>query len=314
MSGQSLALYQQLIPALTMPGKRRKWREEDVAYTLINRLHDDVAIFDCRALPTAFVDDTGDAAFEEIQQTKDDIHLPFPQCYFEFANEPKMVYASESAQYIAALSDEFEKNLETADEDPTLTYYGYEIEIYDLSINVQFSGVTGAFVFGTPVPMVDTSNEPRPETPFFDMVNPRPVDSKKHFEKAGKRALAIATLMSEQLVLDKVAPDPTPKVTRERARLQKPPVSGEMHVLTVNVPIIRYRVRRSTPQGDTHESPALHWRRGHWRVYHRGSNFEQTGWVQRCLVGDPAKGYCRNTQYRLVHRPVPFRIINGGRI
>jgi len=302
-SGQSLALYRELIPALSMPGKRRKYNETDIAYTLTTDPRQ-IAVFDCRALPTAFVDDTGDAAYEELRQTKEEIHLPFAQCYFEFADEPRMVYAGEVLSFGGSeLTEEMIATM-TYDDYPKEGYLGYEIEVYDLSINATYNGVWASFLFGEPPPGIGYE--------FYSISNQRPRERVEHWDIIGKRVLAVAVLMNEQLVIDKVKPDPAPKVSRERERLQKPPVSGETHVLTINVPIVRYRASRNTPQGDTHESPALHWRRGHWRVYHRGSNFEQTGWVQRCLVGDPAKGYQRNTQYRLVHRPTPFRVIEGG--
>ena len=40
--------------------------------------------------------------------------------------------------------------------------------------------------------------------------------------------------------------------------------------------------------------------RSHWRVLHRGSEFENPAWVHECLVGDPEKRFVRS-RYRLVH-------------
>lgn len=297
-SANSMALYRELLPKLSMPGKRRKYDESDLAYTFTKQL-DTVTIFDCRSLPSAFVDDTGDAVYDELEQTKSIIHLPFTNCYFEFADEPRMIYVGEVS--LRAMT-EIAPGATLIDR---TVYIGHEFEVFDLSINTTFDGVGCNFRFGEP-PHGDRYQ-------FYSMVNPRKRENQAHWDKVGRRALAVATLLNEKLVIDKVRPDPAPGVTHERLRTHKPPISGEAHVLTINVPIIRYRTARSTPQGETHDSPALHWRRGHWRVYNRGSNFESTGWVQRCLVGDPAKGYIRNTQYRLVHRPAPFRIINGGR-
>ena len=53
------------------------------------------------------------------------------------------------------------------------------------------------------------------------------------------------------------------------------------------------RIREDAQPADNikRESPCLHWRRGHWRTLHRGEPNEQRIWVDRCLVGDPAKGF-----------------------
>ena len=69
-----------------------------------------------------------------------------------------------------------------------------------------------------------------------------------------------------------------------------------MRVLTLNVPAIRNEAKR-TPLG-THESPALHWRRGHWRTLHRATEAETKTWIRKCLVGDPERGYIAKN-YRL---------------
>jgi hypothetical protein len=125
--------------------------------------------------------------------------------------------------------------------------------------------------------------------------------------------IGIVSLLTDKLLIDRFAPDPAPWWTRGRRKKGKPPTNGDTHILTVNVPAVRYAVSRSVAiRGNSQESPALHWRRGHWRAYHRGSEFEHQGWVRRCLVGDPAKGFVRPAQYRLTHEPPLLHVIDGG--
>jgi hypothetical protein len=307
-SGDSLALYRELIPGFAMPGK--KYTDDDVAYMFLHEL-ETISIFDCRALPTTFLDDTGDAVFDEIEQTKEQIYLPYNYCYFEFADEPKMIYAGGSFHYPAgsvdfetATSRSLISTDHVAEED-----IGYEIEVYDLSLDATFNGACSALSFGNTIPNDDGSQQPFHTIINEDALTKRQRNKLKpdHWETASKRVLAVMMLLRDKLVIDRMKRDPAPRVSRERERTQKPPVSGDAHVLTINVPIVRYHAARNTPEG-THDSPALHWRRGHWRVYARGSNFEKTGWVNRCLVGDPDKGY-RRVQYRLVHRPL--KLIQG---
>lgn len=324
-SAQSLALYQELIPRLAMQRRSRKFKHSDAGYIILNEL-DTISIFDCRALPTAFIDDTGDAAFEELKQTKESFVLPFDRCYLEFADEPRMIYAS---AYTTVMVDDLAMKTMSAPKryaaytsikrnsanvallnpierdfvEQHTTYLGHEIEIYDLKISALFNGCFGELMFGEPAP------EDKYE--FFRVVNQNKRATREHWEAVVKRVLAVGVLLTEQMLIDENKPDPMPRISRERRRTQKMPVSGDTHVLTINVPVVRYQAKRNTPADGTHESPPLHWRRGHWRVYHRGSNSETTGWVRRCLVGDPSKGYIRKTQYRLVHRPVPLRVVKG---
>jgi hypothetical protein len=128
---------------------------------------------------------------------------------------------------------------------------------------------------------------------------------------AAKRLLGVLTLLNEKLALEHtIEPDEftAARIARQRRQgyiVDRPPRT----VLTLNVPTVRYAVSRSGRIG-AHESPCLHWRRGHQRVLHRGSEFEKTAWVRRCLVGDPDKGFVGKS-YRLVHQ-MPMLGIEGA--
>jgi len=71
-------------------------------------------------------------------------------------------------------------------------------------------------------------------------------------------------------------------------------------VLSLN--LAETRKRAITARLGEHESPMLHWRRGHWRTLHRLSEFERRTWIKRCLVGNPEKGFVAK-RYNLRWQP-----------
>jgi hypothetical protein len=293
-----LALYRKILPALK--NRRRKYYETEPAYILLHELND-VTIFDCRRLPLTFVDDTGDAAFHEAQETGSQIRLPNPICYFEFSDA--------DAIYAAELEDSnwlFEAKPgrlmgQIAHLERTCPTISTTI-LWDAFADLRDKDSLGIFGNG----MFDIHTE---KQYFYDPFDVRQTGRAKII---GKRVVGVLALLTDKLILDHVVTDPMPRITRERYRTQKLPISGPSHVLTVNVPAVRYAASRSMRRGGEHESPRLHWRRGHWRVLHRRSEFEKQAWVRRCLVGDPNKGFVR-TQYRLVHESPVLTLINGGK-
>jgi hypothetical protein len=117
-----------------------------------------------------------------------------------------------------------------------------------------------------------------------------------------KLFLGILALLKMQLLGQTVVPDPAPYINSVRRRKNKLPVSSESRVLTLNVPKVLAATRGAPwPAASLHESPCLHWRRGHWRTLHRQSEFEKRTWINKMLVGDPSKGFVRHS-YKLVHR------------
>jgi hypothetical protein len=310
-SFKKLALYSHILPAL----EKVAWPEEyvDVAHLA----ESDVKVFDCKSLPFDFVMDAGGAAFHEGEQTKKKIKLPFEGfCYFEFAN-----FAVHAREFEIISHHDFENSDETTVAGSMVEVRGFT-DWHGMSIDEYAEAQSACFAhFKNGIDLNEEGSfEPSPDVPFFGFAN-EPSDlelqgkvagavvgkgdyemlrkaKRETPEKAARVLLGVLTLLNEKLVLSRTVPDPAPKLSEARQRRGLPPVSGPHHVLTVNVPAVR-RLARATPLG-THESPALHWRRGHWRVLHRGSEFESTAWVRMCLVGDPSKGFVGKS-YKLVH-------------
>jgi hypothetical protein len=118
-------------------------------------------------------------------------------------------------------------------------------------------------------------------------------------QRGGRLLAGVLTLLNERLVASEYRPDPQPDLTAARMRRGRLPLSSASRVLTINTAAVRRIAIK--PEG-THESPRLHWRRGHWRILHRYSEFESRTWVRRCLVGDPDRGSVHK-DYRLVWSP-----------
>jgi hypothetical protein len=246
-------------------------------------------IFDCRQLPVEFVGDTGEAALHEIKQTGKTTQLPFSYCYFEFADRrgPISIFAYEIDQGGGLETIEFLPfHANTYDAFTSSTGEILNDAVYDdhmdhmlLRRRTAIDPIVGwTFSQG----YMWSNNENRDD--FFR-------HEEQFFEATLKLLLGALTLLEEKLVISARQEDPAPKLNVARTKRGLPPVSGPSHVLQVNVPAI-HNTARKTKIG-THESPCLHWRRGHWRVLHRGSEFEDKAWVNKCLVGDPAKGFVR---------------------
>lgn len=262
-------------------------------------------IFDCRQLPVGFVQNTGEAVFEDYRQLQQMVRLPFNACYFEFS-DGFGIYAQEGAMAWDAPGQPLEGIASAPADDPR---FHHQVEVHPftewdtLSRDLpDYAHVIGEFPNGYAGP--DGSDDPffhtnsisghtdirDPEVRHYDAAN-----------EAGRRLLAILSMLDEKLLASEFVPDPAPQLTRSRRRMGRPPRTGDSYVITVNVAAVRRIAKR--PVG-THESPCLHWRRGHPRTLHRGSEFERRTWVPRCLVGDPARGYI-SKDYRLIrHEPL----------
>lgn len=90
---------------------------------------------------------------------------------------------------------------------------------------------------------------------------------------------------------------------RKHRKKGKGPIGSDYRVLTLNLAAVRRSASRTARK--QHESPRLHWRRGHWRVLHRMSEYEKRVWVRKALVGDPDKGYV-SKDYSLIWKPGVF--------
>lgn len=278
-----LALYTDILPALTT--HREQCANEEIENLEVTEQIYSLkraTVFDCRKLPSEFVLDTGDAAFDETQQTKGLVRLPYPTCYFEFDDE-SAVFAEEVEMHLG--------------DQRTTCVHVYEFAgwgIWDSPYEYNFNfdpQVFGEFGNGF--------EEERGEARFFAIFNEHVNVAAAFGVKRGAKALlGVLALMNDRLIAQEVVSDPMPKLNQKRAKNGKPPISGDVRVLTINTGAVR-KASRSTAL-KSHESPCLHWRRGHWRVLHRGSEFESKTWVRRCLVGDPSLGFVRK-DYRLTH-------------
>lgn len=308
MKQKPLKLYTHLLPELgTWEHESGFWNPETgesgetVLYMgrdeLEETLRDDARIFDCRPLPPGFVEDTGRAFWEELEQTGGEVRLPFGNlCYFEFSNDYAILAAGceESMGELVDIVDEGEETIGVKNPvglGTTVTVTGFTT----YSFQKDCDGY-GEFTNGV---QIDEDREPSFFT-YYNTADGR--DGDEMVERAGIYLLGVLTLLNQKLVTEIVEPDPKPWLTAHRAIRGKTQKSGESRILTVNVPSVRKTTLRvvSNQERGTHESPTLHWRRGHWRTLHRGSEFENQSWVRPCLVGDPSKGFIRSS-YRLTH-------------
>lgn len=285
-------------------------------------------LFDCRNLNVDFVGDTGQAVFEDAANRRDQlIRLPHPACYFEFGDNFAVLALEQEFYYWPTPETITDADVEAARErsihlqkshlpaDQIAIKLWAFANVYDRDqIDIFFAG----FFSNT---LNDGGDEPPPfysidyideadrawdnaddlnqiirahEEPPVEIPN----DVNDRLSIGGERLLAILTLMSDKLVSVEYQPDPAPQLTKAREKRGRLPTTSAMHIVTINVAAVR-RVTRGIKLG-THESPCLHWRRGHDRVLHRGSEFEKKIWINRMLVGDPDRGYA-SKQYRVKH-------------
>jgi hypothetical protein len=336
-----LGLYEVLLPAAV---RQFRASADTVALHHLSTLGH-ATVFDCRPLPIEMVRDTGYAAFEELEQTGQLVRLPHPVCYFEFADTPETLIRAIVAEEIAVTPDRHLSLTPDTPEPPdslgayvrVCFYFNWslfvhagqpiaplieqaiELGLVDEQIfedqGVFLTNLCGDFsnnVLGEDVPFFDAGlmfrpKDADPESNWSHQIDEMP---RERVREAGITLVGVLALLQDKLLLQHFEPDPTAWWSRQRLAKRKLPTSGDSYVLTVNVPAVRYAVSRNAIPLRTHESPCLHWRRGHSRTLHRGSEFESTTWVRRCLVGDPDKGFVA-PQYRLTSRlPMPSEVIH----
>lgn len=281
--------------------------------------------FDCRALPLAFVEDTGDAVWADMEATGEHIELPFDVCYFQFEQERAVLVAKHVdwhfniniGDYDTMSMDEARLMTRKADKamdriwDNVSAGQPIDQEVEKILHNRaktsvfgyrnwsdKFVSVFGEFTYGMGTLRYDKQTDSVSvggSEPYFDFVGGPDEDN---CLPDVKLMIGVLTLLNDKLVIDHAQPDRRRYINAKRAKKNLPPLGGSTHVLTVNVPTMRAMARRE-PVG-THESPALHWRRGHWRTLHRGTELETRTWIKRMLVGDPDRGFISKT-YKLVN-------------
>jgi hypothetical protein len=266
-------------------------------------------IFDCRAVPWPFIFDAGEAAFEEAEATGAKIRLPYTNCYFEFDDETSIL-AVEFDQLAGGEMVELDDGRDVGVIGDTYSL-GHTVTMVPY---LYWSRWTGPEMFDDFYPEGEFPNGIRrideDPPPFFCSCNA--ADGSKEegaLTLAAKRLVGVLSLLNDKLLTSERVPDPAPKLSKARERRGALPITAATHVLRVNVAAVRQAARAAAL--GVHESPCLHWRRGHWRVLHRGSEFEGKAWVRKCLVGDPSKGFI-GKQYRLVREPALFGGVEIG--
>lgn len=268
--------------------------------------------FDCRALPLAFVEDTGDAVWGDMEATGERVELPFNICYFEFENELAVLAMNNLGQKMTielGSADEFdlEEARQRADDAGKLLDQMAEDVGAGKTLDERWAGVfqpktcvvgykgwsTNHFqqTYGE---FTNKAREVQYHRDGLRLAEPRPYFDEVDNLADAKLTIGVIALLNEKLVTDHHT-GARRFINANRQKRGLPPLPST-HVLTVNVPAVRNTTQRSSI--GTHESPALHWRRGHWRTLHRGSESEARTWIRRMLVGDPDRGFI-SKQYRL---------------
>jgi hypothetical protein len=285
MKFEKLGLHSHILPALRARAATEP-QENDTFFDLQLENAQMATVFDCRKLPSAFVDDTGDAAYHEAEQTSQKIRLPFAACYFEFDDE------------LGVLAEELQRSDPDEVSIQFHVYIGWGEDYFD-----EYGQSLGPGYGDFPNGIDDDPEGSRPPY-FLEHVNCKHAGTEWIVNHGAKRLLGVLTLLNDRLLATEIRPDPAPRLNKARAKKGKTPLSSESRVLTINTGAVRRAISASKVR--SHESPRLHWRRGHWRVLHRGSEFESKAWVRRCLVGDASRGAIRK-DYRVIWTPPMLR-------
>lgn len=274
------------------------WQEADTSVRAIHAIYRDLpeaVLFDCRALDTDFLCDTGFVTNQENSEQGQPTRLPHTHCYFEFGDGVG-VYAHERPVYKSDLG----ANRVIGFQVVATAFYMDDVKFVEAH-TTHMNGID--------------EREPNTYdwqvqcdhgldvTDFAHMsVPPSEVDVDNHYNyliEASRMMSGTLTLLNEQLIATEVVPEGSPQLNKARARRGRPPVDSVYRILTINTAAVRRRVDQDrTPGAEPRKGVRLHWRRGHWRTLHRGSEFEGRAWVRRCLVGDPDLGAV-NKDYRL---------------
>jgi hypothetical protein len=337
MPPDRLGLHRRIMPSLAARIAEMEAKDEDEfdaqfsPYFILGELGEAV-IFDCRGLPFDFIVDTGIAAGAE--ETNEITRLPFEKCYFEFHKPEMAVLVSEIDVLRCDDTRSIEESLPSRrknHKNPILgtTVQGHVFGAWD---HIPPGFIYDAYGQGAPFFEILNGFDYQAAAATYDLelppayrvnVKPKVLDicdfecglDGLDFVAAKERATAnvqllrlgttllrgVLTLLNEKFLAQEIMPDSAERLNRRRAKDGKLPLSAPTRVLTLNLAAVRRATAETTRQ--PHESPALHWRRGHKRILHRGSEFEKSTWVSRCLVGDPAKGYVAHRDFRLVWHP-----------
>lgn len=243
--------------------------------------------FDCKGLDRGFVRDTGSERYEELLQSGEGIRLPFSASVFEFSD--LAVFVEETAEWLGGRLDEDTTNFEKTG---WKRYNTAEASV------VTFDGQSSMTTF-----VVFETMELHTKQDWHDDCKYDPViifneEDNDRSREGAILLLGVLTLMEERLLRERT-------VSRAESTIAKRKRKGKLEfvsyrVLSLN--LAETRRRTSSVRLMKHESPRLHWRRGHWRAIGRLSEFERKTWIKRCLVGDPEKGFAEK-HYSVVWQP-----------
>lgn len=319
-----LRLHSFLLPMLE--NARRTHPDLD-KHTHLADLAQDAEVFDCKRLPAPFTAHTGQTAWEDAVASGQAIRLPAPVCYFELDRRFGVLAIETDAEPDGRRPIQVWPFMTFGHDEPT---FSFEDWLDDDGKPVEFTwgvevlkekyfsmaGITrGTFwppkdvevdefctIFDGGFFMIEESKSaPDPESTAEETANIKAAYH-AHVIRICKRALGVLALLDERLLTADLVPDRARYLNEKRRQKGKPPISCEHKVLTINTAAARSAARPAT---GTHESPRLHWRRGHWRHLATGKV-----WVRRCLVGDPARGFVEK-DYRIEHKPKPFEALGA---
>ena len=231
-------------------------------------LDESVTKMDCKRIPLGFVVETGIEYLNECTETGSIPMLPFEQVIMEFQDSDGYTHCF----YMTDGDDvDGRKPLE-------LVHINYisDIDVVKTSSGWYYVGEDDGRMF------IEAGNEDLDE--FNDISQVMPM------------CFGILSLMKEKLI------NSYEVITSQKSKKKKKngPIGSDYRVLTLN--LAQARRMSSGSRLKKHESPRMHWRRGHWRTIHRYTEDERNVWINKMLVGDPDKGFV-NKDYALVWRP-----------
>ena len=300
-----LQIYRTLIPATRHAYDVTRRHSQDEAHKraaefyeeLIESLSESI-LYDCRRLPLGFLEDTGVAYMHELVETKGSLILPHNFCYFEFPDNnfgcAWMGFASNETPVLPEYVEPV-----PAPPQGCVLYYGWAYQ-YGASISA-----IGQTMFPRAGLIFNVHDSHIPFDPAYTTEDEAPIVVATPYMKF--LIAGVVALLNETYVLKTFKKDPKPYINKKRIKKGEPPISGDVYLLRVNVPKVRYEASKYTPLGGTHATPVLHWRKGHRRALPplHGSNVPRSTWVRRHLVGDPAKGFIQPKGYQLRYKEPP---------
>lgn len=257
--------------------------------------------YDCRKLDAGFLLDTGAEALVELDAGHALLHQGANICVYQFADCTAYVSSCSYGTHILGKHETAKEflNSETVPHlcvnvqlpgdpfpDDSDEMFDHEIEIWDRPSweKLVANGV----------------QDGEYKAQMFCGVGDGPDDGRDDGRlRAATMALGLLALMDERLLRQRTVAGSTLTKNARRLNEGRAPLLP-YRIVTLNLAETRRRTRSIALH--QHESPRLHWRRGHWRVIGRMSEFERRTWIKRMLVGDPDKGFVQK-HYRTIWTP-----------